>query len=169
MKFLNKGKEKLRGFRQQAMERTKEENLAIRRKARKMAKKWHRLIGAKHMVIGALVFGSIAGALSYSGLLEEADHWVSDGIYQMIARKQSNSHIRIISIDEKTVKKYGEYQGWSREKTAQLLEQLNGLDENAPSVIGLDLDYSETKDSKEIRFWLKHAGIIRMSVLVHTP
>ena len=83
MKFLNKMKEKLQNFRQQAMERTKEEKLAIRRKAREKAKKWRRLIGAKHMVFGALVFGMVTGMLSYSGVLEEADHWISDSIFHM--------------------------------------------------------------------------------------
>ncbi|EOS21244.1 hypothetical protein C806_04560 [Lachnospiraceae bacterium 3-1] len=148
MKSLNKGKEELKRFRQQVMERTKEERLVIRRKARQSAKKWNRLIGMQHMFIGALVFGLITGVLSYSGVLEEADHWVSDGIYHMIARKQSNSYIRIISIDEKTVKKYGEYEEWSREKTAKLIRQLNQWEDNTPSVIGLDLDYSEEKDPK---------------------
>ena len=148
MKSLNKGKEELKRFRQQVMERTKEERLAIRRKARQSAKKWNRLIGMQHMFIGALVFGLITGVVSYSGVLEEADHWVSDGIYHMIARKQSNSYIRIISIDEKTVKKYGEYEEWSREKTAKLIRQLNQWEDNTPSVIGLDLDYSEEKDPK---------------------
>ena len=127
MKFLNKRKEKLQNFRQQAMERTKEEKLAIRRKAREKAKKWRRLIGAKHMVFGALVFGMVTGMLSYSGVLEEADHWISDSIYHIFAHRQSNSSIRMITIDEKTVKKYGEYQSWSRERTARLLEQLNQL------------------------------------------
>ena len=148
MKFLNKRKEKLQNFRQQAMERTKEEKLAIRRKAREKAKKWRRLIGAKHMVFGALVFGMVTGMLSYSGVLEEADHWISDSIYHIFAHRQSNSSIRMITIDEKTVKKYGEYQSWSRERTARLLEQLNQQEKNAPSVIGVDLDYSEEKDAE---------------------
>ena len=129
-----------------AKEITKEVKIAARRKARAAAGKWHRMIGVTHMCIGAIVFGLLAGWLSYSGVLETADRMVSDLIYQSIARKQSNARIRIISIDEKTVKKYGEYEDWSREHTAELIKRLNQDEEYAPGVIGIALDYSEEKE-----------------------
>lgn len=129
-----------------AKEITKEVKIAARRKARAAAGKWHRMIGVAHMCIGAILFGLLAGWLSYSGVLETADRMVSDLIYQSIARKQSNARIRIISIDEKTVKKYGEYEDWSREHTAELIKRLNQDEEYAPGVIGIALDYSEEKE-----------------------
>ena len=82
---------------------TKEINVAVRRAAREKAKKWRRMMGVKHMCIGAVIFGLIAASLCYSGVFEEADQRVSDFIYQAIAKKRSNSKIRIISIDKETV------------------------------------------------------------------
>lgn len=131
-----------------AGEISEEVKQAVRRKARAMTRKWHRMIGTRHMCIGALVFGLTAGCISYSGVLEVADQMFSDMIYQSIASKRSNSQIRIIAVDEKTVGKYGEYEDWSREITVRLLNQLNRVDDQKPAVIGLDLDYSEEKDSK---------------------
>lgn len=125
---------------------TKEIKTAVRKAAREKAKKWRRMMGAKHMCIGAVIFGLIAASLCYSGVFEEADQRVSDFIYQTIAKKRSNSKIRIISIDKETVNKYGEYKDWSREKTAALLKQLNGDRDKAPTVIGIDLDYSKEID-----------------------
>lgn len=125
---------------------TKEIKAAVRKAAREKAKKWRRMMGAKHMCIGAVIFGLIAASLCYSGVFEEADQRVSDFIYQAIAKKRSNSKIRIISIDKETVNKYGEYKDWSRDKTAALLKQLNGDGEKAPKVVGIDLDYSKERD-----------------------
>lgn len=49
---------------------SKEEKNAIRRRAKVRARRWHRMISPWHMCIGAVVFGLIAGGLSYSGVLE---------------------------------------------------------------------------------------------------
>lgn len=128
--------------------RSKEEILAIRQLAAKKAQKWRRIIGLKHMFIGALSFALITGILSYSGVLAGADRLLSDTLYQAIAHKNGNSHIRIISVDEKTTRKYGEFSDWSREITAEFLNQLNQPESKSPSVIGLNLDYSECRDSE---------------------
>lgn len=128
-------------------ELSEETKANVKRKARAMTRKWHRMIGTKHMCIGALFFGLTAGCISYSGILEVADQMFSDMIYQSIATKNSNSQIRIIAVDEKTVGKYGKYEDWSREMTVRLLNRLNKSEDKKPAVIGLDLDYSEKKDS----------------------
>lgn len=127
---------------------SKEEKNAIRRRAKVRARRWHRMISPWHMCIGAVVFGLIAGGLSYSGVLEGVDHLVSDMVYKAVNRKLDNSPVRIISIDKKTVDKYGEYQNWSRDKTVELLDRLNQTVETAPGAIGLDMQFSEEKDSE---------------------
>lgn len=143
---MSRVKEKLRRIRRRTRETSREVKLAVRHKARERARRWHRMIGFWHMCIGALVFGLFAGCLSYSGVLETVDQMVSDWIYQAVSHKLENSPVRIISVDEKTIQKYGAYEDWSRELTVKLLQRLNQPEENAPYVIGLDLDYSEEKD-----------------------
>lgn len=136
------------GAKEHLEKRSKEEILAIRQLAAKKAQKWRRIIGLKHMLIGALAFALITGIISYSGILADADHLLSDALYQAIANKKGNSHIRIISVDEKTIRKYGQFEDWPRDITAAFLNQLNRLEDKSPSVIGFDLDYSRPKDSE---------------------
>lgn len=145
---MSKRGEYLSGAKEHLEKRSKEEILAIRQLATKKAQKWRRIIGLRHMFIGALIFGIITGIISYSGVLAAADHLVSDALYQAIISRKGNSNIRIISIDEKTVKKYGKFDDWSRDTTAEFLSQLNRLEGKSPSVIGFDLDYSEPKDNE---------------------
>ncbi len=131
---------------QKRKSRPKELKLAVRHRARERMKKWHRLVGVKHMFIGALVCGLLTGIISYSGVLETADQMFSDLIYQAINHRREVSMIRMIAIDDKTVRKYGAYSQWSRDKTAKLLEKLNQKEDQAPGAIGIDLDYSKKKD-----------------------
>jgi len=134
--------------REKVKKHTKEIKVAVRKAAREKTKKWRRMMGVKHMCIGAVIFGLIAASLCYSGVFEEADQRISDIIYQAIAKKRNSSRIRIISIDKETVNKYGEYKEWSRDKTAALIKQLNSDEEKAPKVIGIDLDYSKKMDDE---------------------
>lgn len=127
---------------------TKEAKAEARKIAREKAHKWRRMIGTTHMVLGALVVAMTAAGLSYSGVIEQADQMVSDTIYHVFAEKQNAQVIKMVSIDQKTVKKYGKYKEWSRSRTAELIRVLNKNAETAPSVIGIDLDYSIRKDTE---------------------
>lgn len=108
---------------------------------------WKRLVSARFMYISALAFAVAAGVLGYSGCLEKVDQLVSDRVYQMISTAENTSKIKIISIDDKTVEAYGEYENWSRSRTEKLLKQLNKTTASQPAAIGIDLDYSQTKDT----------------------
>lgn len=134
--------------RMEMSQKVQEFQVEARRRARESAREWHRFMGIKHMCIGALFFALLTAVLSYSGILEELDQRVSDAIFQIIEEKRHTSSIKIIAIDEETVSKYGAYDSWSRSRTAEILEILNQNDENAPNVIGIDLDYSDLKESE---------------------
>lgn len=110
-------------------------------------RRWERLVSIRSMYIGALFFALLAGVLSYSGVLDEADFWVSDSIHQYLNRKHSVSTIKIIAIDEKSEKHFGNSEYWSRSNMAALIEMLNGQEGGAPRAIGIDLDFSSEKDS----------------------
>lgn len=61
---------------------------------------------------------------------------LQDGIYQRPGR--ADPAIKLVSIDEKTLKAMGQFETWTREPYAHLIETLN-QDGNAPAVIGLDV------------------------------
>ena len=111
-------------------------------------KRWERLVSIRSMYIGALFFALLAGILSYSGVLDEADMQVSDSIHQYLNRKRTVSAIKIIAIDEKSEKYFGKYSDWSRRRMAALVRKLNRREEEAPKAIGIDLDYSSEKDKE---------------------
>lgn len=147
MSFMGINKKKVGHARDKVKKHTKAAKAEARRIAREKAHKWRRMIGTPHMILGALLVAMAAAGLSYSGVIERADQMVSDTIYHAFAEKQNAQAIKIISIDRKTVKKYGKYKGWSRSRTAELIRVLNKDAGMAPSVIGIDLDYSLRKDT----------------------
>ena len=148
MSFMGINKKKVGRARDEIKKRSRAARAEARRIAREKAHKWRRMMGTTHMVLGALVVAAAAAALSYSGVIERADQMVSDTIYHAFAKKQNVQVIKMISIDQKTVKKYGKYKEWSRSETAELIRVLNKDADLAPSVIGIDLDYSIRKDTK---------------------
>lgn len=78
----------------------------------------------------------LAFIVSYAQILYAADKLIADPLYQVPSA--SNRAIKIIAIDEKTIREYGDMRTWDREIWAQLIERLND-GENAPAVIGLDI------------------------------
>lgn len=93
----------------------------------------------------ALVLGVSAALLSYSRFLYEADEMFTNFVYLYTPFEKADSRITIISIDDDTISKYGEYDDWSRQVLA---DAVNALNENNASVIGLDVDLSGVKDTE---------------------
>ena len=93
----------------------------------------------------ALVLGVSAALLSYSRLLYEADETFTNFVYLYTPFEKADSRITIISIDDDTISEYGEYDDWSRQILA---DAVNALNENNASIIGLDVDLSEVKDTE---------------------
>lgn len=93
----------------------------------------------------ALVLGVSAALLSYSRFLYEADEMFTNFVYLYTPFEKADSRITIISIDDDTISKYGEYDDWSRQVLA---DAVNALNENNASIIGLDVDLSGIKDTE---------------------
>lgn len=93
----------------------------------------------------ALVLGVSAALLSYSRFLYEADEMFTNFVYLYTPFEKADSRITIISIDDNTISKYGEYDDWSRQVLA---DAVNALNENNASIIGLDVDLSGVKDTE---------------------
>lgn len=111
-------------------------------------KKWRKIFWKLYVIVGAVYLTIFAGTLTFSGTLDSVDNAVSDAIYQLINRNRNESMIKIVMIDSKTVEELGEYESWSRSKTAEFIEVLNSVPKDAPKVIGLNLNYSGEKDKK---------------------
>lgn len=85
--------------------------------------------------------------VSYLGILEAPDRFLTDSLYQRPTAK--DHRIKIIGIDEKTLAQWGTFSSWSREKSAELVRLLNADKEQAPSVIGFDIMFISEADRDE--------------------
>lgn len=94
--------------------------------------------------IGLAIF---CGTSVYFSAFEIFDYAVTDiaNRYLEVA-KENNTPISIIAIDEVTIAEYGEYETWSRQVSADLVNMLNNQ-EKKPVIIGIDLDYTKEMDT----------------------
>lgn len=72
------------------------------------------------------------------------DAFLTDKLYTKLTGP--DSRIIIVGIDEEALEEYGNFNLWSREKTAELLNMLYSDPDNAPAVVGLDLLFTEAYD-----------------------
>lgn len=119
--------------------------MIINHKAAKTEKKRLETLYNIISLVIALVLGVSAALLSYSRFLYEADEMFTNFVYLYTPFEKADSRITIISIDDDTISKYGEYDDWSRQVLA---DAVNALNENNASIIGLDVDLSEVKDTE---------------------
>ncbi len=119
--------------------------------------------GKVYAVIGALLFAILAGVSSYYGLFSSLDYMLSDKIFQLLNQNEEDSKVKIIAIDEQTVKQFGKYETWSRSVTANLIEELNSEENHRPAAIGLSLDLSEERtdggDEKLVNVCKKYENV----------
>ena len=119
--------------------------MIINHKAAKTEKKRLETLYNIISLVIALVLGVSAALLSYSRFLYEADEMFTNFVYLYTPFEKADSRITIISIDDDTISKYGEYDDWSRQVLA---DAVNALNKNNASIIGLDVDLSEVKDTE---------------------
>lgn len=119
--------------------------MIINHKAAKTEKKRLETLYNIISLVIALVLGVSAALLSYSRFLYEADEMFTNFVYLYTPFEKADSRITIISIDDDTISKYGEYDDWSRQVLA---DAVNALNENNASIIGLDVDLSGVKDTE---------------------
>lgn len=97
--------------------------------------------------ITAIALAVICGLSVFFGVFEMFDYAITDISNRYLeVEKENNSPISIIAIDEATIAEYGEYETWSRQISADLINKLNEQEEK-PVIIGIDLDYTEERDA----------------------
>lgn len=98
---------------------------------------------ASSKILTALLIAAVVFLIASYDIFPVADNFLSDYFYQ---RESVNDlPITIITIDEKTINRYGNYNDWSRELYALLLEKLY-TDDSAPSVVALDVLFTGETD-----------------------
>lgn len=86
------------------------------------------LAAAVALAAAFLTFWAPLGRLEYS---------FADNLF--LRKQPVDNRIKIIGIDEKTLKEYGPFSGWTRQRAADLI---NAFDpEHAPAVIAFDINY----------------------------
>ena len=86
------------------------------------------LAAAVALAAAFLTFWAPLGRLEYS---------FADSLF--LRKRPVDNRIKIIGIDEKTLKEYGPFSGWTRQRAADLI---NAFDpEHAPAVIAFDINY----------------------------
>lgn len=101
-----------------------------------------------YLSVASCFFVMLSALFTYFKPLNTLDYLVSDLFYQSLVEKnESDSNIKIISIDEMTIQNLGSFSSWSRSETAKLIEFLDS-GSYTPDVIALGLDYHSTMDEK---------------------
>lgn len=118
------------------------------------------------------VFLLIAIALIFIATAEDVlfplDTFFTDRLYSNLDGTERN--IIIVGIDDETLSKYGNFKNWSRGKIADLIEKLYEDEENAPSVVALDLnfnDYYNYEDDLRLAKACEGKDVIIGSIIVY--
>ncbi len=91
-----------------------------------------------------IVFVVVTALLLYFTPLYGADQVITDTLYTHFSG--TDKRIVIIGIDEESLAEYGNFNLWSREKVAELLEKLYDDPQNRPAVVGVDLILTDPSD-----------------------
>ncbi len=98
-----------------------------------------------------LLFGVAAFCSAFFGLFGTIDKGAEDILYHKPTSVDGN--IRIITIDDRTMSKLGEFSEWDRSVFADLVEKLCVSEDVRPAVIGFDVLFSsENNDENDLRF-----------------
>ncbi|MFG6393545.1 MAG: adenylate/guanylate cyclase domain-containing protein [Lachnospiraceae bacterium] len=100
-----------------------------------------------YLSVASVFFILVSLLFTYFKPINTIDYIVSDFFYQSLVEKKERSlNIKIIAIDDKTVKEFGKFKDWTRDKAAGLIHYLNS-NGNEPDVIAFGLDFHEEKDA----------------------
>ena len=95
-------------------------------------------------IVYDIVFMLLAAALVFiltvTNAFSRLDYLATDAIYQ--TPRGVSGKIKIIGVDENTLEKYGPINTWSRAVYADLIKKLTEDPENAPDIIGFDIQFS---------------------------
>ncbi len=111
------------------------------------------------VVLLKLALAVAVALLTVLNLFEGLDALLTDRLYSQLSGPDRD--IVLITVDEETLREYGTFSGWSREKTAELLERLYSDSDNMPAVVVLDVMYvSEREDAPETDARLARAAAL---------
>ena len=125
-----------------------------------------KLINNKKNMIAALLLAILTFTAVYFQWFTSLNFLFQDAIYQR--ENPVDPSIKIIAIDEKTLEALGQFETWTREPYAELIELLNGS-EYAPKVIGLDVLFVNEKGEEDqllVDACKKYSNIVMASNLV---
>ena len=104
-----------------------------------------------HIIINFLLFGALAGVyIQLPQSYQSIDNRLRDFFFINRGTKQDSQTIRIVTIDEASLKELGQWP-WERFKISQMLENLSAA---GAAVIGLDVFFSEV-DKSSPRYVIK--------------
>ena len=98
-------------------------------------------------ILAAAAAAAFLTLLAGLGLLQSAEQYVSDWLYQ--SPRAVDGQILLIGIDQKSLDRYGPYQSWGRQRMAELLDRLNADEQGRPALIGIDVLYSGQTSAAE--------------------
>ncbi|MCC8164335.1 MAG: adenylate/guanylate cyclase domain-containing protein [Lachnospiraceae bacterium] len=102
-------------------------------------------------VVGIAIVMLITFLLCWLQPLFALDKMLTDFMWQRA--EVTNSRIKIIKIDERSLEALGQYNTWTRDIPAQLVEALSADEENQPAVIAFDILYiNEMDEEGDTRF-----------------
>ena len=124
------------------------------------------MVNNKRNMIAALLLAIFTFTAVYFQWFTSLNLLLQDAIYQR--ENPVDPSIKIIAIDEKTLEALGQFETWTREPYAELIELLNGS-EYAPKVIGLDVLFVNEKGEEDqllVDACKKYSNIVMASNLV---
>ena len=93
-----------------------------------------------------MLIGIVTAFLAVINPFYALDAYLTDKLYTKLTG--TDSDIIIIGVDEETLAEYGNFNLWSREKSAELLEYLHEDETNCPAVVGLDFMFIDSYDEE---------------------
>lgn len=124
------------------------------------------MIKHKSNIAAALVIAVFAFAVVYFQWFAGMNLSLQDTVYQK--GQQADPSIKIVAIDEKTLEALGQFETWTREPYARLIELLNEGD-YAPKAIGLDILLINEKGEEDqllVEACRKYSNVVMASNLV---
>lgn len=97
------------------------------------------------IIIAALLFGVLMFCATYFEWLAYPEQLTQDMMYQ--SKEFLNNDIKIIAIDDKSIEEMGNYNQWSRQTYADLLNVLYAGD-NRPAVVAFDVLFFTERDAE---------------------
>lgn len=110
-------------------------------------------------IIIPIIVAALVACLAILHPFYSIDAFITDKVYTRLTG--TTPEIIIVSIDEEAVDEYGNFNNWSREKTAELIDHLYADPENSPAVVTVDImfidPFKEPDDTNLINA-VKNAG-----------